>query len=162
MVRTEIRLFLKNQPGELGRLAKLLSDNQINIDAMTIQDASDYVRELFKARGKSIRRVASAANYNSMAKDSVEFALIRMVVDKTDTAVDLLSREEYVFDLIPVLALMLQDKPGTLAELADALGSAGVNIHYVYGSGVAENKKALYILCPEDMDTAVKMARDMA
>ena len=38
MVRTEISLFLKNIPGELGRLASLFSNDNINIDALTIQD----------------------------------------------------------------------------------------------------------------------------
>ncbi len=51
MVRTEISLFLKNEPGELGRLSTLMGEAGINIDALTIQDASAYVLELFKARG---------------------------------------------------------------------------------------------------------------
>ena len=49
MVRTEISLFLKNVPGELGRLATMFGEAGINIDALTIQDASSYVQELFKA-----------------------------------------------------------------------------------------------------------------
>ena len=97
MVRTEISLFMKNVPGELGRLAVLFADEGINIDALTIQDASSYVQELFKARGKSIKRIASVASYNSMRKDSVEFALIRLLVGDTDKAVDLLYKNEYVF-----------------------------------------------------------------
>ena len=70
MVRTEISLFMKNEPGELGKLATAFGKEGINIDAMTIQDASSYVQELFKARGKSLKRIASAASYNSMRKDS--------------------------------------------------------------------------------------------
>jgi hypothetical protein len=62
MVRTEISLFLKNVPGELGKLASLISDAGINIDALTIQDASAYVQELFHARGKSLNRIASATD----------------------------------------------------------------------------------------------------
>ena len=73
MVRTEISLFLKNAPGELGKLTTMIFQAGINIDAMTIQDASSYVRELFKARGKSLKRIASAASYNSMRKDSADF-----------------------------------------------------------------------------------------
>ncbi len=157
MVRTEIRLFLKNKPGELGRLSNLLAEAGINIDAITIQDASDYVRELFKARGKSIRRIASAANYNSMQKDSVEFALIRLVVDNTDKAVDLLSGEEFMFDVIPVVALEMENKPGELARLTNTLGEHGINIHYVYGSVVPGVGKALFVFCPEDINQAVKI-----
>jgi len=49
MVRTEISLFMKNAPGELGKFASLLGEAGINIDALTIQDASAYVQELFRA-----------------------------------------------------------------------------------------------------------------
>ena len=107
MVRTEISLFMKNVPGELGKLASLFGSEGVNIDALTIQDASSYVQELFRARGKSLKRIASAASYNSMRKDSVEFALIRLLVGDTDKAVDLLSQNDYIFELMPVIALEL-------------------------------------------------------
>ena len=118
MVRTEISLFLKNVPGELGRLASLLSDAGVNIDALTIQDASAYVRELFQARGKSLKRIASAASYNSMRKDSVDFALIRFLVDQTDKTIDLLSKNDYLFDILPVIAVELENRPGELARMS--------------------------------------------
>ena len=86
MVRTEIQLFLENVPGELGRLADMLAREGINIDALTIQDASAYVKELFRARGKSLKRIAPAASYGSMQKDSADFALIRLLVNDTDRA----------------------------------------------------------------------------
>ena len=85
MVRTEISLFLKNIPGELGRLASLFSNDNINIDALTIQDASSYVQNLFEARGKSLKRIASVASYNSMRKDSAQFALIRMRANRAES-----------------------------------------------------------------------------
>ena len=119
MVRTEISLFLKNVPGELGKLATLFAEEKINIDALTIQDASAYVQELFKARGKSLKRIASAASYNSMRKDSAEYALIRLLPadGTTNKAIDLLSKHEYIFDMMPVIALELDNKPGELAKI---------------------------------------------
>ena len=36
MVRTEISLFLKNAPGELGKLATLLGKEGVNIDALYV------------------------------------------------------------------------------------------------------------------------------
>ena len=134
MIRTEISLFLKNVPGELGKLSSLLAENNINIDALMIQDASSYVKELFQARGKSIKRIASAASYNSMRKDSAQFALIRLLVDSTDKAIDLLSREEYLYDIMPVMTLELENRPGVLAEVTSKFGDQGININYVYGT----------------------------
>ena len=146
MVRTEIQLFLKNAPGELGKLSSLLAAEKINIDAMTIQDASAYVQELFKARGKSLKRIAPAATYQSMQKDSADFALIRLLVNNTDKAIDLLSKGDYLFDIMPVIALEIENKPGTLAEMAKKFGKEGININYVYGSALPKGKKSLFIL----------------
>ncbi len=159
MVRTEISLFLKNEPGQLASLADLLSKEGINIDAMTIQDASAYVKELFKARGKSLKRIASAASYNSMRKDSAEFALIRILVadGATNKAIDVLSRNEYVFDIMPVIAIELANRPGELAKVAAKFGQEGVNINYVYGSVSSPDQKCLFVFCPEDIELAAKI-----
>jgi len=134
MVRTEISLFLKNVPGELGRLTSFLSSEGVNIDAITIQDASAYVQTLFQARGKSLKRIASSASYNSMRKDSSDFALIRLLVDKTDEATALLETHEYLFDAVQVIAVKLENRPGELAKITNKFGEAGININYVYGS----------------------------
>lgn len=160
MIRTEISLFLKNVPGELGRLASLLSGEGINIDALTIQDASSYVQELFQARGKSLKRIASSASYNSMRKDSAEFALIRMLVDQTDKTIDVLSRNDYLFDIMPVIAIILENNPGSLADVAAKFGKEGININYVYGSVSSPKEKCLFVFCPEDIELAARIFKD--
>ncbi len=157
MVRTEISLFLKNAPGELGKLTSMFSGEGINIDACTIQDASSYVQELFKARGKSLKRIASSASYNSMRKDSAEFALIRLLANDTDKAIDLLSKNDYVFDIMPVVAIELDNIPGALADIATKFGEEGININYVYGSVSSPDAKCLFVFCPEDIDLASKV-----
>lgn len=160
MVRTEISLFLENIPGELGKLTSVLSDEGINIDALTIQDASKYVQELFKARGKSLKRIAPAASYGSMRKDSADHALIRLLVDHTDKAIDILSNRGYVFDIMPVIALEIENRPGTLAKIAEKLGEEGININYVYGSAVSKGKKSLFVFCPEDIELAARIFKE--
>jgi len=160
MVRTKISLFLKNIPGELGRLASLFSNENINIDALTIQDASSYVQNLFEARGKSLKRIASVASYNSMRKDSAQFALIRMIVDQTDKAIDLLSKNDYLFDIMPVMTLELENRPGSLAAIANKFGEEGININYVYGTVSSPDEKCLFVFCPEDIDLAAKIFQD--
>jgi len=157
MVRTEISLFMKNVPGELGKLATLFGEEGINIDAMTIQDASAYVQELFKGRGKSLKRIASAASYNSMRKDSADFALIRLLVGDTDKAVDLLSQNEYIFDIMPVIALALDNTPGELAKITTKFGEEGININYVYGSVSSPDEICLFVFSPEDIEKAAKI-----
>jgi hypothetical protein len=160
MVRTEINLFLKNIPGELGKLSSLLGTSGINIDALTIQDASAYVQKLFEARGRSLKRIASVASYNSMRKDSAEFALIRFLADDTDKAVDVLSKNDYLFDIMPVIAIELENKPGELARVASKFGEEGLNINYVYGSVSSPEEKCLFVFCPEDIEQASQIFKD--
>ena len=154
MIRIEISLFLKNVPGELGRLASLLGDAGVNIDAISIQDASAYVRNLFEARGKSLKRLASSASYNSVKKDSADFALIRMLVNDADKAVGLLKKNEYIFDTKEVATTEIENEPGKLAEITTKFGEEGININYVYGSVSPSGGRCLFVFCPEDVELA--------
>ncbi|MBW1696256.1 MAG: ACT domain-containing protein [Deltaproteobacteria bacterium] len=160
MVRTEINLFLKNVPGELGRFSSLLAEAGINIDALTIQDASAYVQKLFEARGRSLKRIASVASYNSMRKDSAQFALIRFLADDTDKAVDILSKNDYLFDVMPVIAIELENRPGELAKVASKFGEEGININYVYGSVSSPEERCLFVFSPEDIELAARIFKD--
>ncbi|OQY11265.1 MAG: amino acid-binding protein [Desulfobacteraceae bacterium 4572_19] len=160
MIRTEISLFLKNKPGELGILSTLLADNKINIDAITIQDASSYVQNLFKARGKSLKRIASPANYASIYKDSAEFALIRLLVNKPEVAMELLVKNEYLFDSKEVIAVKLENHPGSLMEITRKFGEKEININYVYGSVSSPEEKCLFVFSPEDIKLASEIFQD--
>ncbi|MCF8044754.1 MAG: hypothetical protein K9J83_02750 [Desulfarculaceae bacterium] len=154
MIRVEISLFLKNVPGELGRLASLLGDAGVNIDAISIQDASAYVRNLFEARGKSLKRLASSASYNSVKKDSADFALIRILVNDADKAIGLLKKNDYIFDTKEVATTEIENEPGKLAEITTKFGEEGININYVYGSVSPSGGKCLFVFCPEDVELA--------
>ena len=157
MVRTEITLFLKNVPGELARLTELFSQRGINIDAITIQDATSYVEELFKARGKTLKRHATAASYGMIQKDSEDFALVRLLTNNTDLSLDLLTEANILYDITPVMAVELDNQPGTLAATARKIGDAGINIHYVYGSVSPSEGKTLFVFCPEDIELAARV-----
>jgi hypothetical protein len=157
MTRKEISLFLKNVPGELGRLTLLLKESGINIEAITIQDASAYVTSLFNARGKALKRIASTASYQSLMKDSKDFALVRLVVDQTEKTADLLAGHNYLFEIRTVVALYLENKPGSLAEVASKLGEHGINIDYVYGSAFGPAEKCLFVFNPDDVEGAERV-----
>jgi hypothetical protein len=158
MKRKEFSLFLKNVPGELGRLTSLLKKENIRIEAMTIQDASAYVKALYNARGKSLKRIASTASYESMLRDSNEFALVRLLVDQTEKAAELLAQNDYIFEITPVIALYLDSRSGEMAgdisEIASKLGEAGININTIYGSIPGPDAGCLYVFSPEDVDRA--------
>ena len=92
-----------------------------------------------------------------MRKDSAEFALIRLLVGDTDKAIDLLARNDFIFDVMPVIALELDNRPGELAKISSKFGEEGININYVYGSVSSPDEKCLFVFCPEDIEKAAKI-----
>ena len=160
MIRIEISLFLKNVPGELAKLSDLFGQTNINIDAITIQDASSYVQNLFEARGKSLKRLASSASYSSMRRDSAEFALVRLLTDNPEASVALLRENDFLFDTKEVVAVDITNKPGEFAQITKKFGEEKININYVYGSVSDADGKCLFVFCPEDVAFAESIFKD--
>jgi hypothetical protein len=152
----QVSIFLRNVPGELGRFADLMGGSNINILAMFIQNAADYIQEMFEARGRSIKRTASAASYGSVIKEAKQYSLIRVVVDNTEKALEVLKKADYWVNTLDVLVMRLENRPGTLAIISKRFGDANININYVYGSGTSEEQTAMYVFHVPDVDEALK------
>ena len=152
----QVSVFLRNVPGELGEFAELMGEANINILAMFIQNAADYIQEMFQARGKSIKRTASAASYGSVIKEAKEYSLIRVMVDETDKAVEVLNKAQYWVNTSEVLVVKLLNKPGRLADISRRFGDANINLNYVYGSGALDVEKAINVFNVPDVDQALK------
>ena len=58
--------------------------------------------------------------------------LVKMVVDHDDEARQVLRDSDVAFSEHRVISATLQDKPGALAELTEALANTGVNIEAIY------------------------------
>jgi hypothetical protein len=153
---TQLSVFLRNVPGELGRFAEMMGEANINILAMFIQNAADYVQDMFAARGRSIKRTASAASYGSVIKEAKEYSLVRVVVDQTDKALGILQEDGYWVHTCDVLVMELQNHPGKLAKTSRMFGDAAININYVYGSGSAGAETAMYVFNVQDAQKALK------
>ena len=150
--RTQLSIILINTPGELARLCEVLSKSNINILAMNIQNAKDSVKELFKIREKTRRRIALAESYRGILKDSSDYSIIRILVDKPEEAERRLTELEYLLDSEPVLVFTLTNKPGMLGQVAKKLGEAGINIDYTYGSVMEDAEKSIFILHVSDIE----------
>jgi hypothetical protein len=152
----QLSVFLKNVPGELGRFGELMAESDVNILAMFIQNAADYIQEMFEARGKAIRRTASAASYGSVINEARQYSLIRLLVDKTEKALEALNQAQYWVNTTQVLVMTLDNRPGKLANVSKRLGDAKININYVYGSGASDLNSVIYVFCVPNADQALK------
>lgn len=154
---TQLSIILLNTPGELAKLCNVLSKSNINILAMNIQNAKDAIKELFTIREKTRRRIALAESYRGILKDSSDYSLVRILVDKPEAAQKRLTELEYLLDSEPVLVFTLINKPGMLGQVAKRLGEGGINIDYTYGSIVEDAEKSIFILHVSDIEKAEQL-----
>ncbi len=72
--------------------------------------------------------------YNVVTNDSAEYGIVRMLVDETDRAIDLLKGAGYMVSDAKVIAVTIPDDPGSLNRLLLTLTDANINIDYLYVS----------------------------
>ncbi len=144
--RTQLSVILANTPGELSKLCDVLKASNINILAMSIQNAKDSVKELYKMREKTGRRIALAESYRGILKDSSDYSLIRILVDRPTEAEKALSEANHLIDRDHVLVFRLANQPGMLGSVAKRLGEANVNIDYIYGSAMEDVDESIFVV----------------
>jgi len=78
----------------------------------------------------------------------------RLFVSDVDRAVELLSDAGMSCEIADVLRLHLPDEPGNLAEVAQALGEARINIDYAYTLTSTVAGEAAFVLAVIDPNAA--------
>jgi len=144
--RVQLSVILTNAPGELAKLCDVLKGADVNILAMSIQNAKDSVKELFNMREKTGRRIALAESYRGILKDSSDYSLIRLLVDKPAEAEKALLHANHLIDMEPILVFRLVNQPGMLGRVAKRFGEANVNIDYIYGSAMEDAKESIFVV----------------
>jgi len=153
----QISVFLPNTPGELLKLCDHLKSENVNVLAISIQNARDYVEELFKARERSGRRIVLAENYRGVLRESSDYSVIRLVVDQPEKAEKTLQNAEYTVDIEPVICIRLSNRPGVLGEIAGKFAQARINIDYVYGSAMEEATESVFVIHIPDIEKGLSL-----
>ena len=161
--RTQLSVILTNAPGELSKLCDVLKAENINILAMSIQNAKDSVKELYNMREKTERRIALAESYRGILKDSSDYSLIRLLVDKPKEGEKALVKANHLLDKDHVLVFKLMNQPGMLGRVAKRLGEAHVNIDYIYGSAMEDAKESIFVvhIAESDIDGVKNALKDL-
>jgi hypothetical protein len=156
-------VILTNTPGELSKLCDVLEASSVNILAMSIQNAKDSVKELYNMREKTGRRIALAESYRGILRDSSDYSLIRIVVDKPTEAEKALVKANHLIDRDHVFVFRLANRPGMLGTVAKRLGEANVNIDYIYGSAMGDADESIFFvhIAESDFDRIKDFLKDL-
>ncbi|MEI7449831.1 MAG: ACT domain-containing protein [Desulfomonile sp.] len=156
-VRKQLEVMLADAPGELAKFTLILKEEHINIEAMSIQDANEYLLALYDVRARTGRRVAPRDYYEAILKESARYSMIRLITDNPTKAVEVLGKSGYQVKLQEVIGLILENRPGILSKVSQEFGDAGINIAYTYGSGFSDSQAALFIFKVSDLEKALEV-----
>jgi hypothetical protein len=102
-------------------------------------------------RGVSIRA------FMASALDGKGF--VRLVVDKPAAAKKVLENLGWSVSVDEIVQVTTADQPGALGQVADKLGSRGINIQYAYVGHSGAARTANFYLAVEDMKAALAALR---
>ncbi|MDR0584068.1 MAG: ACT domain-containing protein [Treponema sp.] len=92
--------------------------------------------------------------------DTADFGILRLIVDKTEEAINALNAAGFTTRQTSVAAVEIDDVPGSLAKLMELFQKSEVNIEYLYASLEGKAGKAVVIFKLEDHDKGFKILRE--
>ena len=97
--------------------------------------------------------------YALTISDTVDHAVVRMVVSDTDRALAIFEERGVLTVANNVLLIENSNKPGSLSQIAAALAKAKINIEYAYLATRPGDKTGLLIIRASDTKKALKVLR---
>ncbi|HZD59819.1 MAG TPA: ACT domain-containing protein [Anaerolineae bacterium] len=92
--------------------------------------------------------------------DTSDFGILRMIVNDTKKAMDILKSNDFTVRENEVIAVEVSDKPGGLANILNILNSNDLNIEYLYCFADTNRHKAIDVMRVEDIERAIDVLQN--
>jgi hypothetical protein len=125
---------------------------------MDIKQISVFL-ENKKGRLAEVTRILAAEKINIRAlalADTAEFGILRLIVNDTDKAANILKANGFVAQKTDVIAVEVEDKPGGLARIMGVFDKSGTNIEYMYAFVEKKLENAVVIFKVDDQKKAIE------
>ncbi len=88
--------------------------------------------------------------------DTQQFGILRLIIKDWQKAKEVLEKEGFIVNVTEVVATEVEDKPGGLAKILEAIESDGLNIEYMYAFTFRSGDKAVIVFRFDQPDLAIK------
>ncbi len=126
---------------------------------MTVRQLSIFV-ENRPGRLSAVTGTLAEAGINIRAlsiADTNDFGIMRMLVDDTDCALTTLKNNGFVASVTNVIAVLGDDKPGSLASIVKVLYEDNISVEYMYAGFInAAKETACLVLRVDNNESAVR------
>jgi len=123
---------------------------------MTTKQLSVFL-ENKKGRLNDVTKVLSAAGINMRAfsvADNSDFGILRLLVDNTDKARQVLKENGFAVSITDVIALNINNRAGSLGKILDLLATVDCYIEYMYA--FSDGDTANVAIRVDNMDVAIE------
>ena len=88
--------------------------------------------------------------------ETQDYGVLRLIADDARKAAMLLSENNFVVSVTPVVAVAVSDRAGTLNEVLDDIAQAGIDIGYMYSSFGKEDGIAYMIFRVDEPEKLIE------
>ncbi len=92
--------------------------------------------------------------------DTTEYGILRMILDKPEQAVDVLTKAGFTVSSTPVIALAIADKPGTLDHALSILSEGELSLEYLYAYVGRASDDAVVVIRVRDPELALSKLQE--
>ncbi|MDR3276438.1 MAG: ACT domain-containing protein [Treponema sp.] len=92
--------------------------------------------------------------------DTADFGILRLIADKEEAALEALAKAGFTTRISDVVAVEIEDKPGSLARVMELFQKSKVNIEYLYASLEGRAGKAVVIFKLQDQELGLSLIKE--
>ena len=112
---------------------------------------------------QKILKVLADENINIVTltiAENVDYGILRMIVNDSEKGHKVLKNHGITSTITDVLALEIDDSPGSLYKTLDVFARMNLNIEYMYAFTEKRQGKAVMIFRFDDIDTAITALKE--
>ncbi|MDD5748424.1 MAG: hypothetical protein PHP64_05195 [Actinomycetota bacterium] len=124
---------------------------------MVIRQISVFLENKY-GRLYDVSKTLGEEGINIMAvsvADGAEYSVLRLLASETDKARDILRNRGFTVKETPVIAVEIEDKPGSLAGVLEPLIDQEMNVDYIYCMFEKKNESAVVVIRVSDAEQAL-------
>ena len=126
---------------------------------MLVKQMSVFV-ENATGRLADLTRILAENNIDikgSTIADTVDFGILRCIVANPEEATRILKEHGFTASITELIAVALEDKPGGLHKVLQALADAQIGVDYIYSTIKSGEGEAVIMMKVEDSDKAIEI-----
>ena len=126
-----------------------------------IKQISVFLENKTGALGEVVKFMAeNNVNLRALSiADTEDFGILRIITDDPDSSIEKIKNAGYSAKLTNVLAVEIDDKPGSVSKIVDVLSTEGISIEYTYAFLSKKADRAYIIIRADNSEKASELLK---